>query len=40
MDYPELPIKDTLYSELISITHDINNGARFKGRELLIPINE
>ncbi len=40
MNYPELPIKDTLYSELISITHDINNGARFKGRELLIPIND
>jgi len=32
----ELPIKDDLYSDLISITHDINNGARFKNRELLI----
>jgi hypothetical protein len=38
MDYPDLPINDSLNSNLISITHDINNGARYKGRELLIKI--
>jgi hypothetical protein len=36
LDYEELPIKDDLHSDLISITHDINNGANFKGKELLI----
>ena len=38
MDSPEIPIKDSLYGDLISIAHDINNGASYKNRELLIPI--
>jgi hypothetical protein len=28
-----------LHSDLISITHDINSGARFKNKELLITFN-
>ena len=39
LNHEELPIKDTLHSDLISITHDINNGARFKNKELLITFN-
>lgn len=35
IDYPELPIRESLYSDLISFVHDINNGAR---RDILIPI--
>lgn len=38
MEQPEIPIKDSLYSELIGITHDLNNGARYKGREILIEL--
>lgn len=38
MNNPELYIKDSLYSDLISITHDMNNGARFVKREILIPL--
>ena len=39
LKYPELPIKKDLHSDLISIAHDINNGANVKGKELLLPIN-
>ena len=35
---PQLPIKEELYSDLICIVHDINNGKRFNGQQLLIPI--
>jgi hypothetical protein len=35
----ELPITDTLNSDLISITHDINSGARYHNQELLLPYN-
>jgi hypothetical protein len=38
LNHPDKKINDQLYSNLISIAHDINNGARFKGQELLIPI--
>ena len=34
LDYEELPIKDTLYQELISISHDINNGRILKKLEI------
>ena len=40
IEHEDLPIKDTLYNELISLTHDINNGAKFKGSELLITIKD
>jgi hypothetical protein len=30
MYHEDLPIVDTLYSDLISITHDMNNGAKYK----------
>jgi hypothetical protein len=36
--YPELPIRSSLRSDLISITHDVNNGRLTKGKTLLIPI--
>lgn len=39
MNNPELPIRSSLNSDLISLAHDINNGRICKG-ELLIPINE
>lgn len=35
-----IPTLEPLYSDLICITHDINNGARFVGREILIPIKQ
>jgi len=38
--YPELPIRDSLRSDLISITHDINNGRITKGKVLTISIND
>jgi hypothetical protein len=28
--YEEIPIKDTLYQELINIVHDINSGSQLK----------
>ena len=40
IEQPEIPIKDTLYSEIVGITHDINNGARFINREILIPLTD
>jgi len=40
LDQPEIEIKDELYSDLIGITHDINNGARFVGREILISLKD
>jgi hypothetical protein len=39
LNHEELPIKDTLHSDLISITNYINSGARFKNKELLITFN-
>lgn len=36
LNHPDLPIKDTLHSDLISITHDINNGALYRNQELLL----
>jgi hypothetical protein len=40
IEQPNLEIKDSLYSDLIGITHDINSGARFINREILIPIKD
>jgi hypothetical protein len=40
MNYPNLPIRDSLRSDLISITHDINNGRITKGKVLTISIND
>lgn len=40
IEQPEIPIKDSLHSDLIGITHDINNGARFTKREILITIKD
>ena len=34
MDYEDLPIKDTLYSELIGIAHDLNAGGKPKSLEI------
>lgn len=39
LNSPEITIKDSLYSDIVSFTHDINNGASYKNRELLISIN-
>lgn len=39
MNNPNLPIRDDLYSDLISITHDINNGGYINGKELQLPLN-
>jgi hypothetical protein len=30
MYYEDLPIRDNLYNDLISIVHDINNGGKYK----------
>jgi hypothetical protein len=38
LNIPTLPIRETLYSDLISIVHDINNGGYCNGKELLIEI--
>jgi hypothetical protein len=35
IDSMELPIKDDLYSDLVSISHDLNSGANFKGQLLI-----
>lgn len=40
LNYPKLPIRETLHSDLISITHDINSGALTKGKILLLPIKQ
>ena len=37
IDYPDLPIKDTLRSELVGIAHDLNQGKRYTDK-LEIPI--
>jgi len=37
MDHPDLPIKDSLYGELVGIAHDLNKGRRYAD-QLLIPI--
>jgi len=39
LENPEIPINESLYGDLISITHDINNGGNFRNREILISIN-
>lgn len=36
MEHETLPIRDNLYSDLISIAHDINNGSLMKKIELKI----
>ena len=36
--FPQIKINETLYSDLVGIVHDINNGAIFKKREILIKI--
>jgi hypothetical protein len=38
IEQPEIKIKDDLYGELIGIAHDLNSGARYKGKELLISL--
>ena len=40
MNYPNLPIRSSLRSDLIEITHDINNGRLTKGKVLTISIND
>ena len=40
INYPELPIRGSLRSDLISITHDINNGRLTKGKVLTISIKD
>lgn len=34
MEHENLPIKDTLYSELIGIAHDLNGGGKPKNLEI------
>lgn len=34
MKYPKIPINVTLYGDLVSITHDINNGSQMKDIEI------
>ena len=34
IEHEELPIKDTLYQELISIAHDLNSGSLMKKIEI------
>jgi hypothetical protein len=36
MNHENLPIKDTLNSELIGIVHDMNNGAELRKLEILL----
>jgi|688.fasta_scaffold548926_3 hypothetical protein len=36
MNHENLPIKDTLNSELIGIVHDMNNGAKLRKLEILL----
>ena len=38
LEYPDLDIKPSLSSDLVSITHDMNSGANVKGKQLLISI--
>lgn len=38
LKHSEITIGESLYSDLISITHDINNGVSYKGRQLLLKI--
>jgi hypothetical protein len=38
LNHPELPINNSLYGELIEISHDINNGKITHNKELLISI--
>jgi hypothetical protein len=33
-DYPNLPIKNSLYNDIIEIVHDINNGSLIKKIEI------
>jgi len=40
INYPELPIRSSLHSDLISIAHDINNGKITKGKVLTLSIKE
>jgi hypothetical protein len=37
IDYPDLPIKDTLRNELVQIAHNLNQGKRYTDK-LEIPI--
>ena len=39
MNHPELPIRESLYGDLMSIVDDLNSGANYKD-QLLIPIKE
>jgi hypothetical protein len=34
IEHEELPIKDTLYQELVSIAHDLNGGGKLKKLEI------
>ena len=34
LEYEDLPIRDNLYSDLVSIAHDINNGSLMRKIEL------
>jgi hypothetical protein len=34
LEHEELPIKNTLYQELVSISHDLNSGAKLKKLEI------
>ena len=36
MYHEDIPIKDNLYSELIGITHDLNNGSQMKKLEITL----
>ena len=35
LDYPHLPIKDTLYGVLVGIAHDLNKGRRYTDKLLI-----
>jgi hypothetical protein len=39
-NHPDLPIRGSLRSDLISITHDINNGKITKGKVLTLSIKD
>ena len=36
MEQEDLPIKDTLYQELVGIAHDLNGGGRLKKLEITL----
>jgi len=38
--YPEIPIRENLYDDLVQIAHDYNSGKITEEKDLLIPIKE